>query len=701
MAGALSRFYSKLSKEIEKAPIKQATGEEWTNYFRNRGVKQEELFNWEKALQNMPADHKMSPREAMEQFRVLGDVPVLETRLVPENKLDQEQIDYVNNLLNNSEGINTRLKIRGTFDPKYGSEYSLAGAPEDAYEELVLHSPWAERLSSDPSHYTDVPGGDKNIAWLRYHMRQLEGDQPQNLFHLDELQSNRHQKGESVAYISEKDKFIEKQQSFIKSMIDKYGVDPEEVSIGQLRSLGADELELKKVKKYITEPSLAGSLENYLPADAPFKGDNWKNLGLRRALLEAAEQDADLFSWTPGKVQQQRWKDQAGEGTERFYDKYIPNQLRKDLKDHGITDEMFTQIEDPSKTFDTREVPSHLAALISSNDNIPDLNHVAELLDAFENNPSLVRRYFYNIGMDPDRAMDAMDDLTNFSIARRNFIDDPDIDMEKVLDFGAEFVPNYLKQGLNSNTVKIPAVRLTPEVRKSILEKGFPKYFLPLGAAGSGLIDEFSEGVEPEQHYAAGGKVVKKALKNPNSPLKELFEDIFKEISPKIKFAAGGAVRAGAESALHGLTLGLDETIPSLVAGHYAKLMRPDLFEDFTGDELVGIAKANLEAERHNREEEHPIADITGLLMSGLMPMGLAKTVAGQMGTGALMAALQSLNEDQTGESLISDTAFGAAAPAVFNYGGKTLYAIPKSLLKERSPDLSDIDMSELSMLKI
>lgn len=173
------------------------------------------------------------------------------------------------------------------------------------------------------------------------------------------------------------------------------------------------------------------------------------------------------------------------------------------------------------------------------------------------------------------------------------------------------------------------------------------------------------------------------------------------QIQEPEEYASGGAVRAGAESALHGLTLGLDETIPSLVAGHYAKIARPDLFEDFTGDELVGIAKANLEAERHNREEEHPIADITGLLMSGLMPMGLAKTVAGQVGTGALMAALQSLNEDQTGESLISDTAFGAAAPAVFNYGGKALYAIPKSLLKERSPDLSDIDMSELSMLKI
>lgn len=133
-------------------------------------------------------------------------------------------------------------------------------------------------------------------------------------------------------------------------------------------------------------------------------------------------------------------------------------------------------------------------------------------------------------------------------------------------------------------------------------------------------------------------------------------------------YASGGAVRAGAESALHGLTLGLDETIPALVAGHYAKIARPDLFEDFTGDELVGIVKANLEAERHKREEEHPIADITGLLVSGLMPMGLAKTLLGQMGTGAAMTALQSLNDGDSAEDIGINSAFGAAIPPALRY---------------------------------
>ena len=134
------------------------------------------------------------------------------------------------------------------------------------------------------------------------------------------------------------------------------------------------------------------------------------------------------------------------------------------------------------------------------------------------------------------------------------------------------------------------------------------------------------------------------------------------------RYAAGGAVRAGAESALHGLTLGLDETIPSLVAGHYAKFMRPDLFEDFTANELVGIVEDNLEAARRKREEEHPYADTAGMLLSGIAPMGLAKTLLGQMGTGAAMTALQSLNDGDSAEDIGINSAFGAAIPPALRY---------------------------------
>jgi len=512
---ALSKLYSKLGKEIEKAPIKQATPEEWTNYLRNRGVKQEELQNWQKAMEGI--DGKISKQDALEQFKLKGDVPLQQSRSY-DRRISLRELDD----LKMRQGYDDNL-----FEPKYGSEYSLAGAPEHAYEELVLHSPWAEKLAADPAHYTDVPGGDQNLAWLRYHTRQLMNDQlpdkaalipdspefvPAKLFHLDELQSNRHQLGQRAGYAD-----LEFEKDLLRRLQQK---DP---SIKRLRSESVGSLTNKSIPrdlvdefdKYFNGNNLSG-----LAPDAPFKGDNWKNLGLRRALIEAAQNDADLFSWTPGSMQKARWQGVENEGTSRMYDKYIPGQLMKDLKEHGATPESFLQIPDPAKSYDTRELPPYLAALISSEDDPPFLGHVSELVDSYANNPSMMRRQLYNLGLPPDRIDSAMDELGNFHQHYMSIVDraaDPVDEMEAMTDFGQNFVPQYLKNLSGLQTAKIPAVRLTPEIRKSILEKGFPKYIAPLGAIGASMQQE-----EEPQGYAAGG-VVKKAGA---SALKELLENL-------------------------------------------------------------------------------------------------------------------------------------------------------------------------------
>ena len=117
---ALQLLFSKLQREIQKAPIKKATAEEWTNYLRNRGVKQEELQNWQKALENMPQDHSMTSEEAAEQFRVLGDVPIKETRLVPWDARTEEEKYYLLDLLQKDSTELDPKQLR-LLDPKYGS----------------------------------------------------------------------------------------------------------------------------------------------------------------------------------------------------------------------------------------------------------------------------------------------------------------------------------------------------------------------------------------------------------------------------------------------------------------------------------------------------------------------------------------------------------------------------------------------------
>lgn len=447
-AKALQLLVSKLAKEIEKAPIKKATGQEWSNYLKNRGIKQEELQNFNDALfkkGNIPADLQLTPEDALGYHRVLGDVPLDETLL------GKRPDDLSLSLEDRWENASKEL------EPKYGSEYSLAGAPEDAYKELVLHSPWAEDLAKDPSHYTEIPGGSKNIAWLRFHNR--EHPDVGNLFHLDELQSNRHQIGQREGYKTNprSSKYIENED-------------------------------------YQLSPAAP---------DAPFKKD-WPSLGVRRALIEAAQNNSDAFSWTPGELQQQRWQNSAGEGTQRFYDKTLPNILRKELEQHGVKPEEFTQIADPSGRFDTKELPESLAAILAHPAEDVDIGNYSELMHSAIEDPDTYAKALTDMGYPRHHALDAIRDIHDFHSGYSK-LEDADDEMQAMMDWAEKFGPKYLFNSENKlKPSTLPSVKLSPEVRNSILTKGFNKYMVP--AAGIGLGAEQLQEEEPEG-YMSGGLV--------------------------------------------------------------------------------------------------------------------------------------------------------------------------------------------------
>ena len=520
---ALAKLFSKLAKEIEHAPIKKGKPDEWANYLRNRGVKQEELQNFEKRAikdANYPADRQMTKEEALEQFRVLGDVPVRETRLTANEEMrralldsDPDRAEFISNHGSSLPGLDSRL-----FIPKYGSEYSLSGAPEDAYEELVLHSPWADKLASDPSHYTDVPGGDQNIGWLRYNLRKLEDDN--NLFHLDELQSARHQAGQRSGYRSEGMSDLDEQnlrmlqeRAFDRLReLDYLGFDTQGEALGNImrhddwlqRWPVDNDIQAIELQNWRNQSLAAQKKRQAMTPDAPFK-KNWPELLARRALLEAAEKEANLFSWTPGRLQQQRWGDAAGEGTERFYDKTLPNILHKELKAHGVLPEDYIQIKDPSGGYELRELPEPLAAIMARSRDYDEVDYI-KLLDMAQSMPQDYISAFQRIGLPEQIANDAWNEMRDHW-KMLNSIGRPEDQSDYILKTAPSFLDKYIFNESNKlNIGSLPAVRLTPEVRASILSKGFPKYMLPLG--GISLTDEVLDEQEPEG-YAAGGLVKK------------------------------------------------------------------------------------------------------------------------------------------------------------------------------------------------
>lgn len=63
--------------------------------------------------------------------------------------------------------------------------------------------------------------------------------------------------------------------------------------------------------------------------DAPFKGDAWLALGLKRALVQAIEEGNDQFAWADSTTLSNRWSSRYTEMYENQYDKKMPSIIRK------------------------------------------------------------------------------------------------------------------------------------------------------------------------------------------------------------------------------------------------------------------------------------------------------------------------------------------------------------------------------------
>ncbi len=64
-------------------------------------------------------------------------------------------------------------------------------------------------------------------------------------------------------------------------------------------------------------------------ADAPFKGDNWLNLGLKRAIVQAVEAGKSQLTWATGEQVVSRWGERYRNFYEMQYDKKMPSMVKK------------------------------------------------------------------------------------------------------------------------------------------------------------------------------------------------------------------------------------------------------------------------------------------------------------------------------------------------------------------------------------
>jgi len=386
------------------------------------------------------------------------------------NPLTKSERDRHEKLSSSTTGLSTddwlelnsgHQKLKESKLPKYPDEYSLPGDATN-YREIAVTSPRAEwdpniseghfgpggHMRPEPD-WQDKKAGQQ-IGWIRGDVRKL--DDGSRAFHVDEFQSDPAQralkKGWNRGKQSDEITQIELRADQNRWVFTDALNDP--THPGHADALRHQELERQGHK----------ANHSGVP-DRPWKKD-WPKLLFRRALWEAAQEDADHLTWTPAEIQQKRWG-RAQLGRDRLYEETIPKIAAEEAKRLGLPKEAVGEVKGGSGKASEAEFDdlSYQISLIDTNFNsAQDRRDELDLLMQ-KNNLSLEARK-KALGIDP-----RSDDWVS--------------DVEKLL------TDELLKR--DGGPQRLFSLKLTPEIRKKILAEGLPT-FVGAGVA-PGLVERF------------------------------------------------------------------------------------------------------------------------------------------------------------------------------------------------------------------
>lgn len=239
------------------------------------------------------------------------------------------------------------LKKKQIYDEKINKPGSSQDVRKAAYDELKELDKQKialaqERLDLEQSFSTEHWPNNKNVVvHARMNDRDIPVDSGPNSYtlkslHAEEVQSDWLQKGNSEGFKlpkAMKDK-LEPEFNKIDQKILKHAEDTKDESIVANPDL-KDAIKTAIEKKIITKAE--GDLylrysasENYgAVPDAPFKS-GWSDLMIKRLIRQAAEENKDAVSWTPGQAQIDRYP-----GLQQHFDRVEYNPSTQEFKAYG------------------------------------------------------------------------------------------------------------------------------------------------------------------------------------------------------------------------------------------------------------------------------------------------------------------------------------------------------------------------------
>lgn len=355
-------FYSAVDRAVETLPQPKASGDQWLATLKNQpGVKPEELewmgvpeFLKEKngpvtkqELQDFVRGNQVELKEItkgdingpnyLSASDANPDKPKFQSYQLPGGEnyrellltLPEKGRSAKDTAANRVREISKRTEeIQDEFDAldKMPESADLAAKRLALYnEQTSLKEEWKEqhRIATEPdkNKFTSSHWDEPNVlAHARMNDRQIDGGK--SLF-VEEIQSDWHQKGRKDGYSKNIDlKSVSKQRDEARANLnkivkdnDQLGFDSNSQASREVISGGADRWEWNtpeeaaRAQKLVDEIRAADTTivdsKKGVP-DAPFK-TTWPELTLKRLVREAAEKGYDSISWTPGKVQADRY----------------------------------------------------------------------------------------------------------------------------------------------------------------------------------------------------------------------------------------------------------------------------------------------------------------------------------------------------------------------------------------------------------
>lgn len=303
-------LYSHAAATAANFPQAKASPEEFRSILANRGVKQSEFeaSGYDKAFADQPqvtreqvAAHFHENRTPIEEKGFYTDNPNHESIAALESEYDKKFHDlYMRKLAyreknpdanlydwgaEENDALQAELKQKRNALRQAGENVDSAGTPHHEYymlpggenyrEILLKHGGDDVKFEGDPNHL----GGEPNVL-THLLMKDRKDTDGNRLLHLDELQSDWAQTGRKEGFAGPIDE-------------DRY-----QNLAWNLDNSPEDEAEFQEMRRKIRGISTAPYVT---------KTDDWVDLGLKRAMMEAAKGGHDKLAWSPGDVVADRY----------------------------------------------------------------------------------------------------------------------------------------------------------------------------------------------------------------------------------------------------------------------------------------------------------------------------------------------------------------------------------------------------------